>query len=498
MSFSDIFMDLLRRLLKVLAIFIVVVLLGVAGFAWLRYHWLQQQDLADVDPALKLLAGPEPARLKGIAWRVNQFSSMSEAVAAAQSGGYHCQSAAERATNNSHYDDASHRVDLLCGHNDAEPAPGEEALVIGVELPRQRVVSLELRRLPGATLFAGGTDPGATLASANGIVFTDVAQLTNFTVDQFSRDYRAFCGTPSLCEERREQRAKEGIRVWDGKPRAMASTEEIMTRMQQIGFVCTPYQSVNGDAITGGEATLVRRCRSSSFSGQIQIVDVVVDTATSKTLALDFSLGGQQQRMPVISAAPINQSNDANPAQVTAMLALNENGEVQNIRVAPFFSYWGLDFSLKQFDHLTNASRERIVAVNLKQVSDMLEMEDAVPVPKLQRLDAAAALLARFGKRGVEPLTPQLLSVPVPVATAIALANCIVEDQKNTCLAADLVARPEVGPVLSTALIEAQQATQDLPENHVARERLRLLALQLKANDPGPSQHETHIAASGK
>lgn len=501
--------NLLRKVMISLAIIVGLVFCGLIALGLTVYTARHRERLLDIDPAREALAGQQPAALEPLAKRINQFSSLDEATRVAEDAGYHCETAEERMRAILPAKDSA-PFDFICGRLDAQPSEDralvasgakaqpfwqfrraaagsdDEALILRLEPPvrlsnggaRLRIVRLTLRKPPGLLSRLLGKDSGIALVAAKGIEFAKVERFADLILEGLGGNPMAVCGsiiTRTSCMEVREIRAKDGPGHWDGTPKATGQWGTLASQIEGFGLACTPFQSEDGHAPTGGEAALVLHCSTQSFSGQAQTVDMLVDTATSTPIALEFAIPGQKLRVPLRGEPPEHSKGAA------VLLAFNEAGEARAIELAPNFQSGTVYRSIREFDTLTEASRQRVVSVNLKQVSEMIETPDALPIPQLQKLDTAATMLARFGASGVEPIRPSLLTAPPPLAAAVALAICAAEGQSAACLSPALVARPELSAILLAAHDEAQQATQGLDEEHPARERLRLLAAQLQA-----------------
>nr|WP_295787019.1 hypothetical protein [Rhodoferax sp.] len=477
MSAGKILREVLRKVAISAAIVMGLLLVAAALLTWnyVREHRDSQRE--GDDPVREALAGPEPAALRGIARAINQFSTLDEAAAVALRASYHCEAALLRLRAGD-MEGKLGRHYLECGRSEGPPGPGDTVLVVGIELPRQRPVSLELRKLAGKRWFGGGLDPGGTVASANGIEFKEPTRFVDLVLDAYDGGISGACFSPSSCDYARAERAKNGPPRWNGQPKNMGPREQIVLRLEQLGLQCSPLQSEGGGTPTGDDMRIVRRCGTRSFSGEAQTIDLVFDSMTGAVTSLDFAVAGKTLRVPTPGDVP------EQPAGGVRLLLPAATGEVLDFPLAPNFHYNGID-RLKRFDQLSDVSRQRVVGINLKQVTDMLAAPDALPVAQLQKLDAAAALLARFGEAGLAPVRASLAEAPLPVASAMALAHCALREQAPDCLALATVARPQIAAHLQSAHQEAQEWTQGLAEQNVGKRRLQLLRVQLQAAKGG-------------
>ncbi len=471
MSARSLFSELLRKVLISIAIIVAVLMAGAAFLAWKVYSNHRGLGAPEYDPVRQSLAGPVPAVLRGLANSIDQFSSLHEVADRAEQAGYHCAQSLQKFQNRSERD-GQVRQDLECVKGSDEAGPGDTVLVVGIALPGQRAVSLELRRLPGKRWLFSGDSPGSVIARANGIEFASPARFVDLIIDAAFGGMQN-CFSPANCSDRREYREKYGPPVWDGKPRNMGPREQIETHLHQLGLQCSPLQSPDGKALTGDETTLMERCATNSFSGQVQTVDLVLDPMTSAVTALDFGVANQTLRVPLSGGVP------EQPPGGSLLLVSNQAGEVLRFPLAPNFFYHGSD-QLKRIDTLNAASRNRVIDINLKQITSMLAQPDALPVPQLQKLDVASALLTRLGAPAFEQVRPMLIEAPVALASAMALADCALHEQAPDCLTAMVIARPDVSANLLAAYKEANDASQGLPDAHSAIRRLQVLALQIK------------------
>lgn len=470
-----------RQILIGLATVMVVILLGFLSLQWyLRPQGIIEQG-ATSDPAREMLAGPEPDGFHGLAKQIDQFSTLDQTIYAAEKGGYHCRKAMEVWQRGDTGDMSNH--DLICGRSDVEPGPEEEALIVSIDRSGSnaeghmlRIVGVRLRKPPGFMSRLLGGDSAMPAVAARGIVFARVERFADLTLESLDGDPMAPCELPLYawtCKELSATRAKEGPKRWDGKPKSVGQWREVVSRIGRFGLDCTALQSADGRTPTGDEVSLVAHCATQSFSGQAQAIDIVVDVATSIPIALVFSIPDQILRVPLDGKAPEHSPGE------TVLLAATNTGKTSSIKLTPDFLSGDYYRTNQQFSDLTESSRRRIVAINLKQVADVLDAPEVLPTPQLQKLDIASTLLARFGATGVAMVRPALPDASLPVATSIALAECRVQAQTRDCLTPALAERPELGKSLLAALDEAQDATTGLDETHPARHRLELLSRQL-------------------
>jgi hypothetical protein len=289
-----------------------VALLVIIALGWNLYSTYYHDERSTVDSAREALAAPEPAALRGLAKRIDQFSSLSQAILVAEDVGYHCSAADQRLSTANR----STRFDFVCGRSDAEPGPGDEALIMGLELAdlrnggqQLRIASLATRKPPGLlSLLAGKDTP--FLAAAKGIEFANAEHFADLVLENIDGEPMAPCNRAShspACKELRASREKNGPRHWDGKPKTTGPWHKVVSRIEHFGLSCARFQTTDGQAPTGRGETLALRCSTRSFSGQEQTVDLLMDTATSTPVALDFTVAGQRKRV-ALEGEPPNHS----------------------------------------------------------------------------------------------------------------------------------------------------------------------------------------------
>ena len=468
------------KITKKLGSVLVLVLFVIAGLAWLQWRFhLFIEDEWFRDPALEALAATETKELKGLARRINQFTSLDEFVIIAKNARYNCEESLRVLRQRPGY---TGLFIMICSRGEKAPAAGDDVLVVGFDMSVRRPTRLELRHVD--TIFpdqwqTGSNDPTRLIAASKGIEFLGVTRLADLVIDRFDRWYFEHCigdGLTSereLCIERRRQRAKDGPPHWDGKPRVVSTYQGVIDTLQDAGFACSEWSVSSADVASSRFRTFTHRCTISSFSGQQQTVDLTIAAAGSVPRMLTVIVDNERKEIPLQQTPPAVEYGGIR------LLLDTPKGEVRSYLISPHLSGSSSESAIKQYATFTEASRQLVAETITDQMRSVLEAPAALPAPQLQRLDVAAAMLSRYGSDAVDRAAKGISDLPPIAVAAIGLASCTINDEAPDCLLNFVSARPAVHDLLSSAYFETKESVNGLAPDHPVQWRLEKLAGQL-------------------
>ncbi|MCE9641946.1 MAG: hypothetical protein K8S22_17645, partial [Betaproteobacteria bacterium] len=453
-------------------------------WAFLYFQTESAQTRWLTDPALEFVAGAQPPELKRLAKRINQFTPLDVAMTLARDAGFHCD--AKR------YADVANgstgpRI-MICPKGSDEVKAGGKVLLLRSWFPQNYVRGLDLREmrtLPTAPFKATDiADRAQIIAAANGIAFTSVSSLVDVVADRFEGNYFPNCvgekTTPEFadkCAGLYEQRFKAGAPRWSGKPVNAGKHVDAVMLLVQLGMECgnPAFTEVAG----GSEPDIATvQCEARSFAAQPQLVFLETDARTVIPRALVVQLPGQEQRIDLAGRAP-----DNNPLAISIM-ARTLAGDFKILTISSPPADWGASDAFKAMVSFDAVSQRRLTRAFVMRIETQLTApKDASATSELQRLDAAADLLARLGAETVGMAVADTAGLKPGTVAAIALASCRVKAEAPDCLKKMVLAETSLRDTLTAALDEAKKLTPETPADSPARQRLTRLAAQLAAVD---------------
>ena len=444
----------------------------VVGMLFLALVLYQQWQAAPgdetywlTDPALDRLAAHPPRELADIASRVTQFTHIDAVPQIAKRAGYECAPA-----------DWKGGWIFCTVANEPTLKPGARVLLVHWDAPR-RLRSVELRRMVKdlEPPYSGPQIVSASeqIAAGRGIEFASADVLADVIAERYGGFYPGNClldVNPYLyggCVDERAKRSKQGLPKWDGKPMRAGKFEDAVGVLTGLGFQCAPLKPVD-------DRSAAARCETSSFSGQLQMATVEIDTPTSLPRAVDVELAGKRVRIPLVGRPQHDRPDTA------SVMVQTVDGKTWTLAIEPRMTGGSNDFGLEKYASLDAPSRRRVIDAAITQLPVLLTpQEGPLSEPLLQRLDIAAYMLSLLGPDGVSAAAKQVPAPPVDVRAAIALAGCRVEGEPDVCLAKFVPVETELRSRLTAALDEAKQATPPLAADHPVQMRLERLTRQL-------------------
>ena len=462
---------------------IVGVLCGVA-WAFLYFQTESAQTRWLTDPALEFVAGAQPPELKRLARRINQFTPLDVAMTLARDAGFHCDA--------SRYADVANGStgprSMICPKGGDEVKSGGKVLVLRSWFPQNYVRGLELREvrtLPPAPFKAADiADRSQIIAAANGIAFTNVAALVDVVADRFEGNYAPNCVGEKIapefadkCAAWYEQRLKAGAPRWSGKPVNAGKHADAVILLVQLGMECG--NPAFAEVASGSEPDIATvQCEARSYAAQPLAVLLETDARTVIPRAVVVQLPGQEQRIELAGRPP-----DHNPLAISIM-ARTLAGDFKILTISSLPADWSASEVFKSMVSFDAVSQRRLTrAFAMRIEAQLAAPKDAPATPELQRLDAAADLLARLGAESVGMAGADTARLQPATIAAIALASCRVKAEAPDCLKKMVLAETSLRDTLTAALDEAKKLTPETPADSPARQRLTRLAAQLVAVD---------------
>lgn len=428
-------------------------------------------DLSGLDPAIRHHLADAPEGHAGIAHWVNQFMRVGEARTLLEKVGYKCESMAEGTATVALPGVRTTR----CSQPGFVLFPGELRVILKARHPDGWLVAAEAHRHLFMTSLSGENRPFTVDdMSVRGIVFSDVAALAAFVVDSLQRvnPYFACLDNPAgrNCPRVLAERQARGWATWNGKPIDAGTLEDALGSLVRRGFDCNIK---NGSVDEGPVAFRVEGedvwidCRTASLDGQPMTVALGLALETTALVRVVVKTGLLMADIPVEPRL----ADDARDIQRVIVMGPDGRPAILRLTLDPATP----EAPRAALPELDAASRLRVLRVALRRVETYLTAEAASGInPTLQRIDAAAGLLARVGPE-VLAEWPRIGSKPSQLARgALALAQCLAPgtDDPPECFARHTAADGALAATIEAARVEAAHTVADLPSGHPARERL--------------------------
>lgn len=459
---------------------------ALCGLVWavLYFQTESAQTRWLTDPALEFAAGAQPPELKRLARRINQFTPLAVAMTLARDAGYHCDA--------TRYADVANgstgpRI-MICPKGSDEVKAGGKVLLLRSRFPQNYVRGLELREirtLPNAPFKAADiADRAQIMAAANGIAFTNLSALVDVVADRFEGNYFPNCVGEKIatefadrCAGLYEQRLKAGAPRWGGKPLNAGKHVDAVMLLVQLGMECG--NPAFTEVASGSEPDVATvQCEARSFAAQPQVVLLETDARTVIPRTLVVQLPGQEQRIDLAGRPP-----DNNPLAISIM-ARTLAGDFKILTIASPPADWSASDTFKAMVSFDAVSQRRLTRAFVMRIEAQLAApKDAPATPELQRLDAAADVLARLGAETVGMAVADTAGLKPATVAAIALASCRVKAEAPDCLKKMVLAETSLRDTLMAALDEARKLTPESPADSPARQRMTRLAAQIAAVD---------------